>query len=186
MSSERSRNQSAADLRSRQEQTRRERQMRDRTAKLRADENTHGGHAFRAHVDVGPTETARRAQQRYQDPANRQSYGDATRWTSDRALTRAVMAVEHTQQYRDKTAAAQAALDRGQPTSLARPVVRVAARDALGPDWRQQVAGHRADANGVRPMRFHDDAMLIAVYRPRPGGGWRLHTCYPVPDRRGL
>jgi hypothetical protein len=186
MSRERSRDQSAADLRSRQEQARRERQIRDRTVQLRADEITYGGHAFRTHVDVGPTETARRALVRYQDPANRQSYGDATRWTSDRALTRAAIAVEQTREYRDSTAAAQAALDRGQQASLTRPVVRVAARDALGPDWSRQVAGHRADANGVRPMHFEDDAMLIAVYRPRSGGGWILHTCYPVPDRRGL
>jgi hypothetical protein len=185
MSGERGRYQSATDPRGRQEQARRERQMRDRAVQLRADESRYGGHAFLTHVDVGPAQTARRALERYQNPKNRQSYGDATRWTADRALARAVMAVERTKEYRDRTAAAQAALDRGQPASLTRPVVRVAARDALGPDWRQHVAGHRADANGTRPMRFEDDAMVIAVYQPRPGGGWVLHTCYPVPNRRG-
>jgi hypothetical protein len=181
--SERSRNQSASDLRSRQERIERERRIRERTAQLRDDERRFGGHTFSRHVDVGPAQTQLRAQELARNPKH--SGGDATRWTSERGLTRAVMRVERSQEYRDKIAAAQAVLDRGEPAVLARPVVRVSARTALGPDWRQQVSGYRADADGkVRTLHFEDDAMLVAVYRPRPGGGWRLHSCYPVSNRR--
>jgi hypothetical protein len=164
-----------------------ERDLRDRAAQLRADELRHTGHTFSRHVDVGPTQTEQRARQTFADRNGRDRHGVAyaTRWTSDRALARAVDGVERSRAHRTKIADGEAALQRGEPPATIRPVVRVPLREALGSAWRSEVAGHQADARGARPVRFADDAEVVAVYRARPGGGWRLHTCYPVPSVRG-
>ncbi|HEX5407643.1 MAG TPA: hypothetical protein VFX16_35685 [Pseudonocardiaceae bacterium] len=158
------------------------RELRERAARLRADEGIYGGHTFRTHVDVGPAETHARALRDFDKRPGR--HQPATRWTSEQALARAVDSVERSRRYRTKIVSAEADLRRGEPMQTVRPVVRIPLRDALGPDWRSGVAGHRADAGGVRPIRFTDSAEVVVVYRARPGGIWRLHTCYPLATDR--
>ena len=162
-----------------------ERALRERATQLREDERKFGGHVFSRHVDVGPGATHSRAQQMLNQRDSRVSHrvADATRWTSERSLVRAVDGVERTQAFKSRMSAAEDALRRGVPPETVRPVVRVPLHDALGPDWRSAVAGHRADATGVRQTTFTRTAEVVAGYRARPGGGWRLHTCYPVPQR---
>lgn len=155
------------------------RQLKERRVKLRAEER---GHTFERHVDIGPAGTQARAQRLLTERGPvRQQHADATRWTSDYALARAVDGVERSPEYRTRMTAAEQALSRGEPPQLIRPVVRLPLRDAVGPDWRNAVAGHRADATGVRPIRFPETAQVVAVYRAKPGGGWYIHTCYPLP-----
>ncbi len=158
--------------RSSDDRLRDDRSARERVKRLRDEERTYRGHAFRRHVDVGPAETRARAAQ---------SRSDATRWTHETHLARAVGGVERSQEYRRSMAEAEAALRRGQPPQTVRPVVRIPLRQAIGADWSRAVAGHTADRNGVRMTRFTPQAQVVAVYRARPGGGWYLHTCYPTP-----
>ncbi|MTD54788.1 hypothetical protein [Amycolatopsis pithecellobii] len=163
--------------------SRSDRPDRERVAKLRADERAYGGHTFQRHVDIGPAGTRERALRilAAHDGAGCHRAGDATRWTSEHALARAVGGVERSPEYRKRLASAEDAIRRGEPPQTVRPVVRVRLADVLGPAWRSGVAGHRADATRVQPTRFGAGAQVVAVYRARPGGGWVLHTCYPVP-----
>ncbi|MDS0132739.1 MULTISPECIES: hypothetical protein [unclassified Amycolatopsis] len=160
-----------------------DRSVRERVKHLRDEERTYRGHAFRRHVDVGPAETRARAQRALVDnPGGRAHFrSNATRWTHETHLARAVGGVERSQEYRRSMAEAEAALRRGQPPQTVRPVVRIPLRQAIGADWSRAVAGHTADRNGVRMTRFTPQAQVVAVYRARPGGGWYLHTCYPTP-----
>jgi hypothetical protein len=165
------------------ERDRDDRTLRERVRRLRAEERVYGGHAFARHVDIGPAETRARAQRALLDPTTARVHfrSDATRWTADVHLTRAVGGVERSQEYRDRITQAEAALRRGEPPQTVRLVVRIPLRQALGTDWSRAVAGHSADPTGVRMTRFSPQAAVVAVYRARPNGGWFLHTCYPTP-----
>jgi hypothetical protein len=160
-----------------------DRALRERVKRLRAEERAYGGHVFDRHVDVGPEYTSARAQRALVDPATGRAHprSNATRWTTEIYLARAVDGVERSQEYRNRISQAEAALRRGEPPETIRPVVRIPLRQALSADWSRAVAGHAADPAGVRMIRFTPHAEVIAVYRARPGGGWFLHTCYPTP-----
>jgi hypothetical protein len=151
---------------------------------MRSEERRYGGHAFREHVDLSAADTARRAQTgvNMRGIPSQQRPSNATRWTSDRAMVRALDGIERTHAYRRGRTSAESALARGTPPGAVRFVVRVPLRDALGPGWRHEVAGHRATARGVEPSRFTDRSEVVAVWRAKPGGGWALHTCYPLPN----
>lgn len=158
--------------------------LRERIAKLRADERTYRSHVFERHVDIGPATTQERAGRKFaaQSEAAQHRPSHATRWTSDRHLARAVDGIERSSAYRTAIVSAKTATEqRGEAPQTIRPVIRLPLRDVLGPDWRSAVAGHSADRTGVRPARFTDTADVVAVYRHRPGVGWILYTCYPTP-----
>lgn len=160
-----------------------DRSFRERAKLLRAEERAYGGHTFGRHVDVGPAYTWARVQRELVDRTTGLSHfrSDATRWTSEVYLARAVDGIERSTEYRRSMAASETELRRGQPPPTVRPLVRVPLRQAIGADWSRAVAGHTADPAGIRMTRFGPRAAVVAVYRARPGGGWYLHTCYPTP-----
>lgn len=171
----RSRNDGPDDQRSRVE--------RESARRLRADEARNGGHAFCRHVDVSRADTYRRASVEYstRDGRGRNHPTNATRWTNERALARAVDRVERSQQYIDRSQAKARQLSRGDAPETVRFSVRLPLAQALGPRWHQEVEGHTADGTGVRRARFNPSSEVVAVFRATTAtGGWTLHTCYPT------
>lgn len=161
---------------------RRYRAERELVRELRAREVRDGGHAFSRHVDVSGVDTARRATREFStsDGKGRNRPTNATRWTSDLAMARAVDHIQRSREFRDRSRAKGRLLENGANPDTIRFAIRVPLTDALGGEWRRHVAGHIADAQSVRPARFGPRSEVVAVFRARPAGGWSLHTCYPT------
>jgi hypothetical protein len=152
-----------------------------RVRTMRADDVRNGGHTFREHVDVGPSDTARRARtgERARGGSDRPPPRHATRWTNERAAARSAERLWRSPQARAQLAVQMDRLRNGAPVPAMRISVRMPLNEALGGDWRKHVAGHTAGSGGLRESHFTERSVAVATWRMNADGKWYLRTCYP-------
>ena len=163
-------------------------EIRRRAELSRQKERDHPrwGHAFREHVDATDKELERRAATGINARGRQEDFipEHATRWQSDAACIVAADRAWHTPQARQARRDIEARLRAGQQARQGFEA-RVSLRDALGPDWRNDVYGRSQASGGLQHSQWRADSQVVAVFRRQADGRWYLYTCYPEVKPRG-
>lgn len=112
--------------------------------------------------------------------------GNATQFTSDRAMVQSLKAVEGSHEFLLKLQAAKAYNSTHASPKPQIKVLGVSLRDALGPNYKEHVRGSTREGSANAPTGNHPtdltDGSIVAIYRYNPATGeYQLHTMYPNP-----